>query len=382
MASIQKRPNGKWRARYRDEAGKEHARHFPRKVDAQNWLDEVTASIRTGQYVDPAAGRVTFAEYFADWAARQIWVPGTERAMRLAAGSVTFADVPLSALRRSHVEAWVKAMQTKDRGEGRPRGLAPGTVRTRVNNVRAVLRAAVRDRVIASDPSEGVALPRGRRAAAAMRLPTVEEVAALLRACEDDEGGPTPFRAFIALCAFAGLRLGEAAALQVGDVNFLGRSLDVVRQVQRERGGGVEIRAPKYGSERAVYLADDLVTILAQHVEAHRPGDDPARWLFVGDGDAPPHQNSVGYQWRRAQRAAGLSGMRLHDLRHFYASGLIAAGCDVVTVQRALGHSSATTTLNTYAHLWPSAEDRTRAGAADLMASTLGRADSLRTREA
>ena len=376
MASIQKRPNGKWRARYRDDAGKEHARHFPRKVDAQNWLDEVTTSIRTGQYVDPAAGRVTFSEYFADWAARQIWVPGTERAMRLAAGSVTFADVPLSSLRRSHIEAWVKAMQTKDRGEGRPRGLAAGTIKTRFNNVRAVLRAAVRDRVIASDPSEGVTLPRGRRAAAAMHLPTVEEVRALL------DGAAPPFRAFIALCAFAGLRLGEAAALQVGDVNFLGRSLDVVRQVQRERGGGVEIRAPKYGSERTVYLADDLVTILAQHVEAHRPGDDPSRWLFVGDGDAPPHQNSVGYQWRRAQKAAGVSGIKLHDLRHFYASGLIAAGCDVVTVQRALGHAKATTTLNTYAHLWPSAEDRTRAGAADLMASTLGRADSLRTREA
>ncbi|HVD18537.1 MAG TPA: site-specific integrase [Propionibacteriaceae bacterium] len=71
---------------------------------------------------------------------------------------------------------------------------------------------------------------------------------------------------------------------------------------------------------------------------------------------------------------------RTHDLRHFYASGLIASGCDVVTVQRALGHAKATTTLNTYAHLWPTAEDRTRAAAADLMASAAV-ADSLRTRE-
>ena len=46
MASIAKRPNGKWRARYRDAAGREHARHFERKVDAQRWLDEVTASLR------------------------------------------------------------------------------------------------------------------------------------------------------------------------------------------------------------------------------------------------------------------------------------------------------------------------------------------------
>ena len=64
--------------------------------------------------------------------------------------------------------------------------------------------------------------------------------------------------------------------------------------------------------------------------------------------------------------------MKLHDLRHFHASGLIASGCDVVTVQRALGHASATTTLNTYSHLWPTAEDRTRRAAEELLADSCG----------
>ncbi|WP_026539943.1 tyrosine-type recombinase/integrase [Paenarthrobacter nicotinovorans] len=84
----------------------------------------------------------------------------------------------------------------------------------------------------------------------------------------------------------------------------------------------------------------------------------PQQWLFLGDGGLPPHQNTVGYWWRQTVEAAGLEAVKLHDPRHFYASGLIAAGCDLVTVQRALGHSKATTTLNTYAHLWPTAEDR------------------------
>jgi len=57
MASIAKRPNNKWRARYRDDDGKEHSRHFPRKVDAQKWLDQVTASVVRGDYVDPRDGR-------------------------------------------------------------------------------------------------------------------------------------------------------------------------------------------------------------------------------------------------------------------------------------------------------------------------------------
>lgn len=62
---------------------------------------------------------------------------------------------------------------------------------------------------------------------------------------------------------------------------------------------------------------------------------------------------------------------KLHELRHYFASGLIAVGCDVVTVQRAMGHACATTTLNTYAHLWPSAEDKTRAAASGMAQAVL-----------
>jgi integrase len=77
----------------------------------------------------------------------------------------------------------------------------------------------------------------------------------------------------------------------------------------------------------------------------------------------------------------GRRRLTLHSLRHFYASGLIAQGCDVVTVQRALGHAKATTTLSTYAHLWPTAENRKRKAASKLAASVLNTADSVRTRK-
>jgi hypothetical protein len=58
--NIAKRANGKWRARYRDEAGNERARHFDRKVDAQRWLDEISSTVMSGTYVDPTAGKITF----------------------------------------------------------------------------------------------------------------------------------------------------------------------------------------------------------------------------------------------------------------------------------------------------------------------------------
>ncbi|WZH50498.1 MAG: site-specific integrase [Nocardioides alkalitolerans] len=354
--NIAKRPNGKWRARYRDETGREHSRHFARKIDAQQWLDRVTAAVVTDSYVDPRAGRITFKQFYDDWSARQVWVPGTVLAMNLATGSATFAELPLKTIRRSHVEAWVKAMDAA--------GLAPGTIKTRFNNVRAVFKAAHRDRLISTDPTHGVTLPRVRRGEHAMRIPSPEEVGRLLTAADPW------FRPFVALCAFAGLRLGEAAALKVEDVNFLGRQLTVARQVQRATGSQVEIRRPKYGSERTVFIPDGLVSLLSAHVAAYPPG--PHGWLFTAPTGDPPHQNTVGYWWRKTLRDAELTGIKLRDLRHYFASGLIAEGCDVVTVQRALGHSKPTTTLNTYAHLWPTAEDRTRKAAKSIMSTALG----------
>lgn len=203
-----------------------------------------------------------------------------------------------------------------------------------------------------------------------MTLPSVQQVTVILNNAGER------FRPLVALAAFAGLRLGEAAAVQVADVDFLRRTLAVRRQVQRVTGGALEIRPPKYGSERTVFLADALLVILAQHIERWRPEDDAGAWLFVSTPGQPASASTVGHQWHRACRLGGVSGLTLHDLRHFYASGLIAAGCDVVTVQRALGHAKATTTLNTYAHLWPTAEDRTRAAASGLLASCGLSADS------
>ena len=77
MASIAKRHNGKWLARYRDESGKEFSKQFDRKLDGQRWLDEVTISIVTGTYVDPRAGKVTFSDYAAEWLAIQPLRPTT-----------------------------------------------------------------------------------------------------------------------------------------------------------------------------------------------------------------------------------------------------------------------------------------------------------------
>jgi integrase len=360
--SIKQRPNGVWRARYRDENGKEHAAHRATKRDAQRWLDEQTAKIVTGEYVDPRAGRITFRSFYSEWSKRQIWQSNTTEVMAFVVNQFPYADLSINAIRRSHIEIWIKSLS---------KTLAPATVGTRYRCISRIFKAAIDDRLITVDPTKGVRLPALRRTEAAMKIPTPDQVGAMISAADMD------FAVFISICAFAGARLAEANALKVGDVDWMRRTLRISRQVQRGKvGTEPEIRGPKYGSERTVYVADELLIMLSEQIGRRGIARDSDAWLFVGkDEMMPPRQNTISVRWQRTCRDANIQGFTPHSLRHFYASGLIAAGCDVVTVQRALGHAKASTTLNIYAHLWPSAEDRTRAAAAGLIA------DSLRTVE-
>lgn len=347
MASIKKRPDGKWRARYRDSDGREHARHFGRKIDAQQWLESIVVDTATGRYVDPANDELTLRTYYDEYKKRQLWVHRTTASVDQAIASTTFLDVSFGKLRVSHVEQWIREQSES---------LAPSTIRTRLTQVRGVIRGAVGDRKLREDVTAGVKPPKARRKQHAMTIPSVGAVSRLLGAVEDQ------YRPMFALCAYAGLRIGEACAVRLEDLDLDAGTLHVQRQVVRKEGGGSELGPPKAESERVVYLPADLVVMLREHIDFWGVTDQ----LFWAAGRKLMTGSTADFRWRQAKERTGIT-CKIHDLRHFYASGLIAAGCDVVTVQRALGHSSATITLNTYAHLWPSAEDRTREAAATLM---------------
>lgn len=394
MSSIKKRPDGVYRARYRDQDGREHAKHFTLKGEAQSWLNDQTAAIVTGQWADPRAGKITWSTFCSDWSARQAWTAGTLAAATTAVESVPWAARPIATVKPSQVQAWV-ASEVK-------RGLAPTTVRMRLNYVQMAFRAAVLDKVILSSPAFGVKLPfrltRATRTGATMKLLSVEQLAAALAACDEW------FRPFVAVCAFAGLRLGEAAGLQLGDVDFLRRTVTVARQMQGSSTRTTRVEEPKAGSGRVVYVPEALTKTLASHVAAHGVDDSSAFLLRRPTGELW-NRNSAATAWRHvrevvaananeAARQPGVGkedaetirarvlpdGATLHALRHTFASNLIAEGCDVVTVQRALGHSTPSITLNVYSHLWPSAEDRTRTATTAFMAAVLASpADPVRT---
>lgn len=163
-------------------------------------LREELGKVDAGTWVDPSAGSVTFEQFFAGWAARQVWTSNTQAAMALAVRGTSFRSMELRKIRTTHIETWVKSMATPTESRA---ALAPGTIKTRFVNVRSVFRAAVRDRLLGVDPTDNVKLPRQRRRAEALTIPSPGEVARCL-----DVAGER-FRPFVAVCALAGLRLGR-----------------------------------------------------------------------------------------------------------------------------------------------------------------------------
>ena len=116
MGSIKRRPDGRWRARYRDAAGREHARHFARKVDAQAWLAQITASVVAGTYADPNAGRMTYGEWAIRWRASLNLKAKTLAAYDSLLNSrilPRWRDVPLSKIDYEAVAAWVAQLATE-----------------------------------------------------------------------------------------------------------------------------------------------------------------------------------------------------------------------------------------------------------------------------
>jgi integrase len=357
MANIQKRPDGRWRARYRDEAGLEHAKHFTRKLDAQRWIDEVTTSIVIGQYVDPRAGKITFRDYAEQWRAAQVHRPTSEAYVEGVLRRHVYPIIgarPIGSVLPSEVQAWVKLLGTGDRAAKR-KPLAPATVGVIHGVVSGIFRSAIRDRRIMANPCEGTRLPRVERRRV-MPL-TTNQVETLREHLPDD------LKALVTFAAGTGMRQGEIFGLTRNRLRLLGTNPVVVvdRQLLTRLNRVTEFGPLKTrASYRTIPLPATVVDALNGHLAARDIGDDDL--VFTLDG-RPITRQAFGHVWRPVAKAAGLNqatGPGMHALRHYYASLLIRYGESVKTVQARLGHASASETLDTYSHLWPDSDDRTR----------------------
>lgn len=357
MASVRKRPDGKWRARYRDDTGREHARHFARKIDAQQWLDGKTAELVAGVHIAPSAAKLTVGE----WAS--VWIEGyaTNRASTVNQARVHLRVITedlgtrtLRSLRASDIRSWVVSLQA--------RGYSTSYVHALYRRLAQLLTDAVHDGKLPKSPISRRTSPPAPKQRA--YVATTEQVWALHDAL------PAHFRPVVLLGAFAGLRVAEIAALRVEDVDFM---------------RGIITPAIQWPAE-PLKTDTSKTPIPIPHELALELNRVPAEWgsdtLVVGAyGRAvTPYTIEAAFRLARAQVEGIPEGFRIHDLRHYFASLLIAAGLDIKTVQTRLRHASAKTTLDTYGHMWPDKDESARAAVSAVLAERFAaRADSVRT---
>ena len=275
--------------------------HFARKVDAQRWIDETTAAVVTGQYVDPKAGKTTVREYAKAWQAAQVTREHTRRNIDIALRLHVLPHIggrTLGSIRPSDMQALVKTLSAT---------LAPGTVGQVYKVAGRMFAAAVDDRILAASPCHRVRLPRDDRPEVV--VPAVEQIMDLAGAV------PSRYRALVVLLAGSGLRIGEALGLNVSDVDFLRRTV----KVERQRLQSGRIGPPKTAkSARTVPLGQVVIDELAAHLAAY-PSDGA---LFTLAGAGPLRLPDVagrpgpslrgGFAGRRHSRAAALLRERAH----------------------------------------------------------------------
>lgn len=359
----------RWRARYVDDQGHEHAKSFSRKTDAQGWLNQQVSDQVTGTWTDPAMAAVTFGVITDKWlttkAHRSAKTVAGYRSLLDTIVMPRWRDVPLRDMHYADLQVWITGLSANGSVRFEGKGLSASRVRQTHQLVGAVLKFAVRAKHLAASPADGIELPT---------LPETEQRYLTHEQLHRVAIASGRTRTLVLVLGCCGLRFGEAAALRVEDVDVTARRIRVRRSVTYVRKTGLIEGPTKNHTSRSVPVPEFLARLLKTEIGGRAAG----ALVFPsarGGGYLTLGQARYGFQKATAV-VDGCNGVRLHDLRHTCASLAISEGANVKVVQKLLGHKTAVLTLDRYGHLYPDDLDAV-AAAFDAAAGTT--ADALRT---
>ncbi|MFZ1993633.1 MAG: site-specific integrase [Solirubrobacteraceae bacterium] len=330
---VQKKIGAAWTERGRPAAG-----YYTKRL-AEAWLRDVLDQARRGTL----PGMIRTGATFADAAAEYLRYiehdrgrkPSTVRGYRSAIDAhllPAFGSLALEDVTTEAIERWLGGYEGSARSRNKLLIEIHGILR------RARKAFGLRDNAAAeveklSAPSSGD-----------IQVFSPEEVWALVRAGASEQDG-----ALFLTAAFTGLRMGELLALRWRDVDFAGATIRV--RASYYLG---QLTTPKSGKVRAVPMAPDVATALAQlGRREHWLGDDDL--VFVGETGTYLDGSALRRRYKAAITAAGLRPLRFHDLRHTFGTRMIAKA-DIRRVQEWMGHADIQTAMR-YLHYAPHAED-------------------------
>ena len=340
FGAVRQLPSGRWQAKYRHPRSNEFIgapTTFKLKGDASRWLSSVQREIERGTWIDPEWGKVTMRDYAESWLAQR---PLRPRTVELYRGLLDRYILPelgrteLGDLSPRDVRSWHVALMKRERP-------GPVTVAKAYRLLRTICETAVSDEMIVRNPCnlKGAAVEHSPE----RPVLNVAEVEALAGAIEDR------YSALVLLAAWCGLRLGEALALTRADIDLDQGSLNIDKSAAELKSGERVVGPPKTKAGiRKVFVPPHVLPALQTHLEKFSaPGPDGL--VFTGSLGQPLRRGSLYTAWARASRELGVSGIRIHDLRHTGATLAAATGASTKELMNRLGHASSDAALR-YQH--------------------------------
>lgn len=341
MASVSKRMrdgNQTWWVRWRDPEGNQKSKTFTKKVDADKFRAEIESTLNRGMYLDLSLGQVAFEEWAEIWFTGQTHLKESTRVRYrglLDTHVLTkWKKTPLNKIGHADVVTWIAELQRKT-VNGRP--LSPSTIRQAHRVLSLILTFGVRDNRLTRNVAEDIKLPA--QVAQAIVFLDESELGQLIIAA-----GSNGIE--IKSLALTGMRFGEFAGLDEKHFNRDSRMVNVCQNVTEVKGMLVW-GSPKDNESRTIQITKGLAEDWIEHL-GNRKG-----LIFPSKYGKTLRLNN----WRRdvfdpAVESCGLA-ITPHDLRHTAASLAISRGANVKVVQKLLGHSKASITLDRYAALFP-----------------------------
>lgn len=374
FGSVRKLPSGRWQARYPDPAQGGRLRPaphtFPTKGDATRYLAAVRADQDRGVFFDPHAGRETLADYAATWLdnrrvkgrplaprTRELYRSQLDRHILPTLGAAQLRHIDAAAVR-----AWHAGMTAE--------GGASATVTAQCYTLlRSIMGSAVTDEKIARNPC--TIRGAGQRSTPERPAVSVPQVYALADAVDPR------WRCMVLLAAFAGLRIGELAALRRSRVDLLHGTVDVAEAVAELSSGARHTGRPKSDAgRRTVAIPPHIIDDVAAHLDTYAESG-PDGLVFVGPRGGPVRRhNFTDKVFRPAADGLGLHAVHFHDLRGTAATLAAIAGATTKELMHRLGH----TTPGVAMRYQRATADRDAALAAALSAQVSGTVVPLRRR--